>query len=693
MLIYESDSCLEVEGDAIVELYRSGKPIKLTVSDEKSLNLHAILCLHRQGSETLAHAAFYCRDLKRALNFAVQTVSGKEMPQGLAVLSDLGFRMEPVKLELSSAMRQVVLRDIPGLVDPVQGRKQRTERMARLAEMEEAFQDDPEGVAGRKAKLKLDGELRLDEQMSVLREILTRKFTPESQDDDDGQMPFGRNDVLATRLASTEATLDEERGRHHQTREVLAAAEKRIQELEKILVEVETRSANGLKHKKEAFLLESRCKELTENLTAAQAIVTQEQAKVLQLSAAAKQQAAAAETRIRELVAEREKMIADQEATQATIRALTQQRDEACRQEDVLREDLAAAGNQDTKKEPDQERLDGVRKRLEALEKAQQATNAEFEQERSLRKRLEKEAATDAKRIAELEDALAEAEKAPPAPEAVADPCALDDEARSLQALLAESLTRIEAEKEIRTELEHDLGEAHKIIEALEKALKEPKRTAERSDAHKPAAGDDRQVRELTEKLKSIEVQLEQELIEQKKSAVAMAAAEKRIIELERELQGAQAAATGAAQTVAPKSPPPPKPLPHELRPGPKKGALFHPDWDLEGLPCKSADQVVQAWESVFNVQLSLEGYPSQYCTVFLVIVNSSGQKQLFMLFRLKKNNHTLVCVPNEPPTNDAAMKKAVQGAHKYLKLSGFELEELAPENVPGMLGSFFLGD
>ena len=128
------------------------------------------------------------------------------------------------------------------------------------------------------------------------------------------------------------------------------------------------------------------------------------------------------------------------------------------------------------------------------------------------------------------------------------------------------------------------------------------------------------------------------------------------------------------------------------MRPAPNKAASFHPDWDLEGLPCKSEKQVVRAWETVFNVQISLEGYPSQYCMAFLIVLRIDDATKLFMLFRLKQNKHTLVCVPAATPNNEEQLQKAIDEGLSFLKKSGFEMEEMPEEYISSSLGGYFLG-
>lgn len=331
-----------------------------------------------------------------------------------------------------------------------------------------------------------------------------------------------------------------------------------------------------------------------------------------------------------------------------------------------------------------------LRQRLEELEKTAEDARDELEQERSIRKRLEKGAAADDRRLNELEKALAEgkAQAAGGAGKGVAA------EAGHLQAELSQAIEAVMQERQAKEVLEDQLGEAHKLIEALEKALKEA-RERSKSSGREATEEDARRVQALTEKLAAAQVQLEEEQREGRKQAKACADAEKRIAELEQALtvgSGArsQAGSSGGEPGAVPK-PSTEKPLPHELRPSAKPGALFRPDWDLEALPCKAADQVLQAWGSAFNVQLSLEGYPAQYCTAFLVVLKQGKQKQLYMVFNLKTNKHVLVCVPSKLPTDDAALNKLVGEGQKYLQMSGFELEKIPSADMDRVLGGYFL--
>jgi hypothetical protein len=324
-----------------------------------------------------------------------------------------------------------------------------------------------------------------------------------------------------------------------------------------------------------------------------------------------------------------------------------------------------------------------LRRQLDALQQECDDARADLETERSARKRLEKGAAADEKRLGELEKALA----GKPVASAATDRDG--KEAATLRAELEVAFTAITQERQARERVEADLEEAHDLIQALQGKLKQTPPVPEAA-AGKAAAAEE--VRTLTEKLRAAEERADHAQRESQQHAAACASAERRIAVLEETLK-VQAAAKLQPLTessMAGGKPSTDKALPHELRPPPKPGAIFRPNWDLERLPCKSADQILQAWESVSNVQLSLEGYPSQYCAAFLVVLKQGKLKQLYILFNLKMTKHVLVCIPSKLPTDEASLNKAISEGLKYLQMSGFELDKIKPEDFEHQLGHYF---
>lgn len=392
-------------------------------------------------------------------------------------------------------------------------------------------------------------------------------------------------------------------------------------------------------------------------------ILTEELGRVVEDERAAG--GAETQARIEELAGECARVRAQHDEEQAARQALEHELEVAQSRIDTLVHKLKDA--RQAAAEAGEEAQRALRRQLEALQQECDEARAELETERTLRKQLEKRGAADELRAAES--------------------AAGGDgrEVARLRGELEETFAAVVAERRAREGAEEELAEAHKLIAALEKTLKS------RPAAEAPAA----ELRSLAEQLKAAEeraVLLQREALEQ---AAARAQAEQRVAELETALKTRPAARPepAVAPVAAGTAPRPPadKALPHELRPPPRPGAMFRPDWDLAGLPCRSADQVLQAWESVSNVQLSLEGYPSQYCAAFLVVLKQGKVKQLFLLFNLKASKHVLVCVPGKPPTDEASLSKTLGEAMKYLQMSGFELDKIKPADIAHQLGGYFL--
>ena len=382
------------------------------------------------------------------------------------------------------------------------------------------------------------------------------------------------------------------------------------------------------------------------------------------------------EAQLARLVDELERVRADKDAAQAGQREAERELEVAEKRVESLVQKLKEA--RQAAVEAGEEAQRTLRRQLEALQGECDEARAELESERSVRKRLERGASSDEKRLQELEEALA----------AVKVPGGADGtELATLQGELSEARETAARERQAREKLALELAEAGKKLAVLEQELS----LVESASAG--ATADDANVREmlaaLTGKLQTVENELAAEQQLCRRYAKECAEAQRRLGELESRGGARSTDLPLAEKPLLGSKPATDKPLPHELRPAPKPGALFHPNWDLNALPCSSTDQILQAWASVSNVQLSLEGYPSQYCSAHLVIVKQGRQKQLYMLFNLKEIKHILVCVPSTPPKDEASLSKLASEGQKYLLMSGFDLEKLPTADIPKRLGHY----
>ncbi len=772
MLIYETEGFLEVESKEIQQLCRSTVSLPLCDAEHEAFTVQVVLCNYSDNFEQHCRVAFYSKTLKRALVFVVRGFEEQSSWQhGQEVLAQLGFQLEDVNLSLSPAMQEVVLSDVPGLLSPGKARKQRAEKTVRLAKLQESYDKAPDSAQGKKAALKLSAEVRQNGLAEELRQLLDGLFSSNEAARADIDSLASQVKYLTSRLESAAVLAEEERSQREMSELITAAAEKRIKELEEVLVDVETKSSDTLKQKRKVAQLQKRVKELSAELDSAvnetakehekqeqliadvnaayeqasllknereeaemdlkgiQDKLAEEQAKKSQLSEDLKSAVLQVNTLQKELknaekavarhVAEVKKTEGVQtelaEAQQALQGSLDLNNDleeklaTTIEEHKSSKERLREAEKTARDKHQDEEQTIALTEQNEQLSGDLEDLRDEYALECSIRKRLEKGTLEEGKRIQELQDALAKVtENASTMPADEKDSARNSQEVTSLRVELQESQLKFKTAQRSQEELESEVDEAHKMIYSLEKMLRETDSAAKEQRSYgKSEEKNSQQVEALEKQLKAVEGQLEQELVEQKRLAKAVSAAEKKITEQEEALRKEESlskeqsvqfekqAIQVATSESVPQSPAKPvkpaKPLPHELRPAARKGAFFRPDWDLEGLPCQSPKEVFKAWETVYNVQTSLEGYPSQYCMAFLVVLHVKKQKQLYMLYRLKLSKHTLVCVPAKPLKDEASLKKAINEGLNFLKVSGFEMDEMAAENIDSTLTRYFL--
>ncbi len=764
MLIYDHEGLLEVEVQAIKQLCRSKDSVIVGDPEHETFEIHSALCNYLDNATQRCLIAFHAKAFKGTLVYTVTGSDAKAMWQnGQEILAQLGFQLEDVNLKLSPAMQEVVLRDLPGLATPGEARKQRQDRARLLVDLQATYDKAPDSAAGRKAANRLRGEKRQDERVLELRQFLEELLEPAEAAAADLRALRDQVHELAERVAAAEALAEAERCQREICESITSAAEKRIQELEASLVEMETLSAKALKQKRKNTQLQKQVKALSDALESAQqeaATALEERQQLMSDSNAAHERIAGLEAELQEAgrsLETAQAQLAEEQAEKARLdevlraaelrievldKELAESRDQAGREDEVVeatedvRTQLEEARQALHETLGRNEELEGelatAVEQGEALARDLRQTEAsardgsgladqvadlternlqltseltkvrdEYDQECQLRRHLEESAAQNEKRIKALKKSLARAVE--DAEERIAEAVSPSENAAEIEALAAElhrQAELLDLEKQAQEKLETALHQAGEQIDALEEALRQTEQPAARKASLEatPASGKP-ELQALQEQLQSAEEQLERERAEQGRLARALAEAEQQLAERKPAESPPQAESRGrpsaepfaeAEPAAEPRQKAASRPLPHELRPAPKKGALFHPDWDLPGLPCTSAKQVYQAWESAFNVQISLEGYPSQYCMVYLVALDLAGQKKLYLLYRLKKTKHTLVSVPASIPCDETSLQKTIAEGLNFLKKSGFEMEEIAAKNIASTLKSYF---
>jgi hypothetical protein len=112
-------------------------------------------------------------------------------------------------------------------------------------------------------------------------------------------------------------------------------------------------------------------------------------------------------------------------------------------------------------------------------------------------------------------------------------------------------------------------------------------------------------------------------------------------------------------------------------------GAFFQVDWDLAEINYDTSADVLEVQQSVNMTQLSLEGFPNQYCTAFIVALKKGTGRQVHVAFRLATSDRILVYSPPKPPHDQETYARAMQEADRFLRVTGIETERLPLGKTP----------
>jgi len=301
----------------------------------------------------------------------------------------------------------------------------------------------------------------------------------------------------------------------------------------------------------------------------------------------------------------------------------------------------------------------------------------QFDLERQAKDSLAKDASRIAARLKNLETdfertraELAEAEKS-------------RDEASRLQGELGKLRERLDNQTRENAALVEDYAAVRRQLSAGGTAGA----AAEAPAGSEPLLSS-AQTERLNAQLLAAESQLRELALQKEQLAIALIEEQNR----NRALQDAGSRVSAAASAAAPvreaKPDLPQKPPPHVVRKPPLPGATFHVDWDLESLPCEPA-AVKQAWESIYNVTLSIEGYPHQYVGALIVLLGDKSKERLFVAFRLDNEKRNLIYRPVRKIGSDADLKKALNEAQSFLRVSGIEVETVAADQISKVLAPY----
>jgi hypothetical protein len=187
---------------------------------------------------------------------------------------------------------------------------------------------------------------------------------------------------------------------------------------------------------------------------------------------------------------------------------------------------------------------------------------------------------------------------------------------------------------------------------------------------------------ELARAVRTASRRAEIERVEREKAAAAKRQAEQRVEALFAAVRSSEPQAVTPETDKLPRltlqgGPAKTGTAPPPARRPPLPGAFFRVEWDLTGIVCDGNMKVLEVYRSISMAQLSLEGYPSQYCSAYVVGLVRGQQRQVSVAFRLASSDRTLLYVPAKKLESKEAYGQALQQARKFLQVVGMDIEPL----------------
>lgn len=745
-----------VETADVVAVYRSAAPQPLRGALPDLPLLQGFVVVTGSGGRQLVFAALYGRELKRGLVFQVRDAQHPELPpdillqRALARFSAHGFHLEPVNLKYGAAMREVVIRDIPVIASPENARRALEQHAALQAELKwqaEANEgNEPAGESdlspARRVALDLARKERLGLTRAALRKLedqrrgealLTRIGRVFNGRPDEGDLQGAAVPATATpgeAAVLLPSTADGEAGK---VSGEFTEAEQEIAELATAtrqaaeLIAAERAERERLAAEKSA--LEERTAALTRAVRQAARKARSEQEEVARLQARqAEAEAVASASQQAEQAAERDKECLTREKAAAEARATRlaeevaaavaradrdrSDRDRLAAEKQAAEEQagIMAANLQQVEERLELERklrADLVREKAEAEQRlrelgervrqsavqaaAEQAARDTLARERAERERLAAEKAVLEERAAKLAAVARQADEIAQTEREARERLAVEQREREI--LLAEK-ARLVAEKVALERQAADLAAAAAAAreETRAKQLDQEWLTAEKARLEQQAAELERVARMAVQKA-------ERERRDREALLAAKALAEERLAHLQRQAAARAGPAVEAAAADMPSpllqgKPTPaaaPVPPPRRQRAG-VSGAPFIADLDQTGIACNPAQDVLEVWQSINQTQLSLEGFPNQYASAWIIGWRRSGVPTLQVVFRLGSSQRNLVYRPVREPVGQEGWRALTRAALTFLQVAGLEMERLALGDSPRERGKILAG-
>jgi hypothetical protein len=713
---------IEPEVEAV---YRSKVPITIPLPDLPPAVCEGFVCLVRKEEKRDIYLALYLKDSRKCLVLVPDRdisigAGGEEnlLQDALELAGTLGFAMECLNLGYGTALREVLVRSIPVILGPEAFRRALAPRIGgeRLSAPSGNTNpgsagagrtpSSPEGKGSEPGKSSEGGKSEKGKADSII----------QAQVEAVGMEIEKISCGLATSRKEAAASDSAARAEKERLGEERAAAEKRIGDL---LQDQERLVADKSGAERRAAELARAVRGIEERLAAERADrerLAAEKKEVEKRAAELARTARESEERLAAERTERERLKAGKTgedrlvAEKAEIEARAAELAESVR----LTEERLAAERKERERLASEKDL--AERLLEELTRAVKVAEENTAAERAARERLETQRGEwerlaqekvlvekQVKELAEAKKAAERMEKERMAAERQSGE-RLETEKKALQSKLEELLIayreaveKFEAERSERERLVVEKSRAEKQLRELSLALRSAEEKVSGAPAEKAevkrllAAKADAEARaeELRRALQLTREEAEFDRRERERLAAEKVLAERRLEDLTAGMESGQEKGPGKKEEK--------KGLPRlnwvpgsrekqALQSGPPSGALtrssfqgasFQIDWSLPFVAYSDVEEVAEVYQSIGPSQLSLEGFSSQYCSAYVIVLKREARPKVYVAFLLSSDNRVLVYVPVREPGGSAEFKKVKEEAMQFVQLAGYMLDRV----------------
>lgn len=98
----------------------------------------------------------------------------------------------------------------------------------------------------------------------------------------------------------------------------------------------------------------------------------------------------------------------------------------------------------------------------------------------------------------------------------------------------------------------------------------------------------------------------------------------------------------------------------------------FRPDRSLSAVPCPAPEAIIALYESANKIQTVPEGFSIQKSGGFIYAIRRNGMAEVYLVWQMLESNQALIYTPHQQPGDEEGFQKVLQDALFYFESVGF---------------------